>query len=128
MYIAQKLVWRGGCRMRLFQEIKCFLKNVIATASWSISVETVHCHLLTLEITVNNHHIQGDYFLLLNNFAISSFSNTYRQVFYFRLYSLFLLIKPSAIEYKLSNSFGWSTCTLSFCHIFSEKHSPWTCK
>ena len=27
-YMAQKLLWRGGCRMRLCQEIKCFWRTI----------------------------------------------------------------------------------------------------
>ena len=33
--------------------------------------------------------------------------------------SLFLLIKLSAVQYKLSISLRWDTCTLSFFYIFS---------
>ena len=35
-------------------------------------------------------------------------------IFYLWLYSSFLLIKPSATQYKFSISFRWGNCTLSF--------------
>ena len=38
-------------------------------------------------------------------------------IFYLWLYSSFLLIKPSATQYKFSISFRWGNCTLSFFHV-----------
>ena len=42
-------------------------------------------------------------------------------IFYLGLYSSFLLIKPSAVQYKLSISFCWGTCTLSFFFLFKAR-------
>ena len=34
------------------------------------------------------------------------------------LYSSFLLIKPTAVQYQLSIPYHWSNYTLSFFHVF----------
>ena len=43
-------------------------------------------------------------------------------MFYLGLYSLFLLIKPSAVQYKLNISFCWDTYTLSFFIFKAREH------
>ena len=46
-------------------------------------------------------------------------------IFYSGLYSLFLLIKPIAVQHKLSISFRWGTCTFSFFMFKARELHMW---
>ena len=62
-------------------------------------------------------------FYCLTNFCnIKFFKYLVLGMFYLGLYSLFLLIKPSAVQYKLNISFCWGTYTLSFFMFKACEH------
>ena len=65
-------------------------------------------------------------FCCLTTFCnIKFFKNRPLGIFYSGLYSLFLLIKPSAVQYKLSMSFRWGTCTFSFFMFKARELYMW---
>ena len=69
-----------------------------ATASWNV----VHRHPPTVKIKKNNHRILLDYFPLKSFCNTKFFKYPPLGICYSRLYSSYLLTKPSAVQYKLS--------------------------
>ena len=63
---------------------------------------------------MNNHHISILFYCLKTFCNIKFLKYLPLGMFYLELYSSFLLTKPSAVQYKLSISFRWGTCNLSF--------------
>ena len=65
-------------------------------------------------------------FCCLTTFCnIKFFKNRPLGIFYSGLYSLFLLIKPSAVQYKLSMSVRWGTCTFFFFMFKARELYMW---
>ena len=93
-----------------FSRDQSYIKSAKATTSWNI----VHRHSHALKIKVNNHRILILFYCLTTFCNIKFFKYPQLGIFYLGLQSSFVLIKPSAVQYKLSISFRWGTCTLSF--------------
>ena len=92
-----------------------------ATASWNV----VHRHPYALKVKWIITTFNLIIFYCLTTFCnIKFFIYLPLGIFYLGLYSSFLLIQPSAVQHKLSISFGWGACTLSFLPV----QGLWTCK